>query len=153
MCDGEHKLKRVEGAVYRYLFAITLTIVATAAISTTGAPANSPGKSDQDKTSEQRAGATEKKPPLRREGESYESVGRFVQTGDRYMFYPADQGPALRILENLGLERIARVLDCAQRRAEPTWNVSGVIYEFRGSNYLLVERALVKGPTRLGEHK
>lgn len=149
MCDGEHKLKRAEGAVYRYLIAITLTIVATAAISTSGAPANSPGKSDQDRASDDRD-ATKKKAPLRREGESYEAVGRFVETGDRYMFYPADEGAALRILENLSLERIARVLDSSQRRAEPTWNVSGIIYEFRGSNYILVKRAVVKG-RRLGK--
>lgn len=92
-------------------------------------------------------GETEKQSVLR-EGETYEGVGRFVETGDRYMFYPADSSAPFRILENLALERVARVLDNAHQRVEPTWTVKGVVYEFRGTNYLLVRRAVVKGRTR-----
>ena len=105
-------------------------------------------KQDKDKDKDKEAKAA----ILRREGETYAALGRIVLTGDRYMFYPSNDDPALRILENLGLERVARVLDVS-RRDEPTWSVSGVIYEFRGSNYFLLERAVVKGRTRLGERK
>jgi hypothetical protein len=88
------------------------------------------------------------KEPLRREGERYEGVGKFVRTGERYEFYPANSKTPLRILENLSLERVARMLEHANLQREPTWAVQGVAYEFRGSNFLLLERVTVKGRAR-----
>jgi hypothetical protein len=82
---------------------------------------------------------------MRREGERLSAYGKIEQTGDRYTFYPADDGPPMRILENLGLERVARVLNTSARNVEPSWNISGVVYVFRGSNFLLMERAILKG--------
>lgn len=139
--------------MYRTLIAITLLVVSSLTIHSLAAPPNSPEDSERkvDAKAELKSGDAKNTAPLRREGETHEAVGRFAQTGDRYMFYPADDGPALRILENLSLERVARVLDASHRRVEPTWNVSGIIYEFRGSNYFLIERAIVKGRTHLSE--
>lgn len=41
---------------------------------------------------------------MRPEGERFSANGKIEQTGDRYTFYPSDDGPSLRILENLGLD-------------------------------------------------
>jgi hypothetical protein len=70
-------------------------------------------------------------------------VGSFQVTGDRVSFHPdANASESLRVLENLALERIDRVL--GESRQSPSWTVSGTITEFRGSNYLLVTKAIVR---------
>ncbi|MCU0876965.1 MAG: hypothetical protein MUF06_04140 [Pirellulaceae bacterium] len=70
-------------------------------------------------------------------------VGSFQVTGDRVSFHPdGTRGESFRVLENLALERIDRVL--AESRLSPSWTVSGTITEFRGSNYLLVTKAVVR---------
>lgn len=84
-----------------------------------------------------------------REGEVIELDGRLELSGDRAIFYPPE-GEPLRVLENLALERITRVL--TESPGERTWLVSGVITEYRGSNYLLLSkamrRALKEKPTK-----
>lgn len=67
--------------------------------------------------------------------------GTFVHVGDRIGFRPADQDETLLVLENLTLERIWKTLDEAPERS---WTVSGVVTEYRGRNYLLMERAVVR---------
>ena len=82
-----------------------------------------------------------------REGSQIKNmIGRFRNTGDRYTFKPSEvEGQAkvkeFVVLENLALERIARLVSSSDKRE---WSVSGAITEFRGGNYLLVERAVLK---------
>jgi hypothetical protein len=44
------------------------------------------------------------------------------------------------VLENLALERIVRILN--ETRGQRQWLVSGTITEYRGSNYLLISKAV-----------
>lgn len=67
-------------------------------------------------------------------------VGRFEVAGDRVSFVAVDSTGSWRVLENLALERIGRVL--AENRASPQWTVSGTVTEFNGANYLLVTKAV-----------
>lgn len=71
-----------------------------------------------------------------------EQVGRFQLAGDRIMFYLADGGQRLGTLENLNLERVAKLVADSPDPLE--WTVSGMVTEFQGVNYLLVERAVLK---------
>lgn len=78
-----------------------------------------------------------------REGAKLTDVhGRFELTGERVAFYPADGSDTLPVLENLALERTAQILQDSRGKQE--WIVSGVITEFRGSNYLLLTKAIVR---------
>ena len=78
-----------------------------------------------------------------REGTRLNDVaGSFQFSGDRVAFHPDGKGESYRVLENLALERISRVL--GQARGTPNWTVSGMVTEYRGSNYLLVTKAVVK---------
>lgn len=69
-------------------------------------------------------------------------VGYFKATGDRATFYAVDGKQRFGCLENLNLERVATVLGEASTPLE--WSVSGQVTEFRGSNYLLITRAIVR---------
>jgi hypothetical protein len=57
------------------------------------------------------------------------------------MFYAADNR-RFTTLENLNLERVARVISDSPDTLE--WTVSGTITEFQGANYLLLSRAVLK---------
>jgi hypothetical protein len=74
-----------------------------------------------------------------------EQAGRFQPAGDRLMFYLSENGQRLGTLENLNLERIAKLVVDSPDPLE--WIVSGMVTEYQGVNYLLVERAVLK--TRL----
>ena len=68
-------------------------------------------------------------------------VGSFQDAGERIAFHPDDgRGPFL-VLENQMRERVERLRretgDCA-------WVVSGVLTEYGGQNYLLLNRVVVK---------
>jgi hypothetical protein len=65
--------------------------------------------------------------------------GTFKPTGDRLTFFAQEGRRRLVVLENLNLERIYRVM--ADNPAQLQWMVTGTVTEFRGVNYLLVERA------------
>jgi hypothetical protein len=99
-------------------FATTLTFAATPAPPPGGAPSA----------------------PRLREGEAVELAGRMELSGDRAIFHSDAGHPPLRLLENLALERIARIL--GESSEERVWVVSGVITEYRGANYLLVTKAV-----------
>ena len=72
-------------------------------------------------------------------------LGRFTTTGDRLTFHVAGSETQYLGLENLALERIGKVLvDRRDQANELQWEVTGVLTEYRGTNYLLVTRALVK---------
>jgi hypothetical protein len=69
-------------------------------------------------------------------------VGSFQTAGDRISFHPDGKGESYRVLENLALQRVDEYLGA--NRGNPTWLVSGVMTEFRGSNFLLVQKAVVR---------
>lgn len=69
--------------------------------------------------------------------------GRFERRGERYVFLSEEGGAHFVVVENLMLERVANMLDDAAG-GELLWNVSGVITEFRGANFLVLQRAVVK---------
>jgi len=70
-----------------------------------------------------------------------EESGGFSRVGERVSFTPG-KGDSLRCLENLALERIARAIDESQGQRQ--WIVSGVVTEFKGANYLLVTKAVIR---------
>jgi hypothetical protein len=87
-------------------------------------------------------------PPLQvarrvREGtELVDQVGRFEVVGERIVFV-TDRGSVRLVgLENLGLERIARTL--ANDPGPLEWKVTGTVTEYRGTNFVLVHRAILK---------
>jgi hypothetical protein len=65
----------------------------------------------------------------------FQSVGN-----DSVSFSPAGSKDSYRLLENLALERIIRTLD--ENRGSRPGTASGIITEFRGTNYLLVTKAI-----------
>ncbi len=78
-----------------------------------------------------------------REGtEIADQAGYFRATGDRVTFYLHDGKQRFVVLENLNLDRIARVI--AQDAERLRWSVTGTITEFRGAKFLLVRRAVVR---------
>ncbi|MCA9100595.1 MAG: hypothetical protein R3C10_10910 [Pirellulales bacterium] len=78
-----------------------------------------------------------------REGTRFdEQSGTFTSVGERWAFTPAGTTAQLVVLENLVLDRVSRVLG---ESAEPAvWSVSGRVTEYRGANYLLLDRAVVR---------
>jgi hypothetical protein len=69
-------------------------------------------------------------------------MGHFKTTGDRLIFYSQQDDRRLAALENLALERVARVISESSDRHR--WSVSGIVTEYHGQNYLLVTRAILK---------
>jgi len=79
-------------------------------------------------------------------------VGYFRTAGDRLVFYKADGRARFIALENLNLERISNAITDKPTQLE--WNISGTITEYRGANYLLVDRAiLLAGRQRESDRK
>ncbi len=77
-----------------------------------------------------------------REGVSLvDEVGTFSVMGDRIAFQPNDEKLAFGVLENLALERVWKVFDDTRDRQ---WCVSGAVTEYRGRNYLLLTRAVLR---------
>jgi hypothetical protein len=71
-------------------------------------------------------------------------AGRFESNGDRWVFFLADTEESYKVLENLALERIHKVLEETRASDKPQWIVSGTMTEFAGANYLLVSKAVIK---------
>jgi len=77
-----------------------------------------------------------------REGTEIENQqGLFRVIGDRVAFFAADGNGRMTALENLNLERVARVI--ADNPQQLQWKVTGTITEYRGTNYLLIRRAIL----------
>jgi len=76
-----------------------------------------------------------------REGAVLEMTGIFKATGDRVAFYPADGKDSYLALENLALNRIS--ISLTETRTPRVWSIKGMITEYRGSNFLLVQRAVM----------
>ena len=91
----------------------------------------SPGNPDEDKDI------------LMREGTRLvEKTGYFDLEGDGVVFHFDGGKKRLVGLPNLTLERIATAIIQDQRKNE--WSISGFVTEYRGSNYLFVQRAILK---------
>ena len=71
-----------------------------------------------------------------------DATGSFGFAGDRIAFHPDGSSDSFRVLENLALERISRVL--SEGRGPSSWTVSGTVMEYRGANYLLVQKAVIR---------
>lgn len=84
-------------------------------------------------------------PNLRvREGtEIVDQLGHFRITGGRVIFFTANGKRRYVGLENLNLERIVRTLADSPQPLQ--WRVTGTVTEYRGANFLLVRRAILKG--------
>ena len=80
--------------------------------------------------------------PRLREGLALSNVvGSFQDVAGRIAFHPDDgRGPFL-VLENLMRERVERL---REETGDGTWIVSGVLTEYAGHNYLLLQRVVVK---------
>lgn len=77
-----------------------------------------------------------------REGmEVVDCRGQFRRVGDRLAFFSDDGSVKLVCLENLMLDRIA--LSMAENPEALTWTITGTVTEYRGSNYLLIRRAVL----------
>ena len=80
-----------------------------------------------------------------REGTNLKDQKGYLKvTGDRITFYTCDGNQRFRGLENLALQRIAETIDRSTAPGRLEWTVSGTITEFRGANYLLISRAVLK---------
>ena len=89
-----------------------------------------------------RPGKKDPKKRIREGTRILDQVGYFKDTGDGVTFYPSDGDAAFRGLENLALERIGQVIDETPGRVQ--WSISGTVTEFRGNNYVLITRAVLK---------
>jgi hypothetical protein len=89
------------------------------------------------------SGEQSKAPRLREGAKFHDRVGRFQVQGERVNFLPDDKSPeSIRVLENLALERVSNGL--IDPRSPNRWIVSGTVTEYRGNNYLLITRAVMR---------
>ncbi len=71
-----------------------------------------------------------------------DQTGSFKLTGEHVTFISTDGKLKFDGLENLAIERVARTIGDSPDQLE--WSISGLITEYRGSNYLLVTQAVLK---------
>jgi hypothetical protein len=81
-----------------------------------------------------------------REGTKLVDVtGTFQAAGaDSVSFLVNGNKESYRVLQNLALQRVSHSLE--ENRALRQWVVSGTITEYRGSNYLLLTKAVIQLP-------
>lgn len=80
-----------------------------------------------------------------REGTRLQEVaGRFEPTGERITFVMAESGESVRVLENLALERVSRMLS-GDGQEKKQWTVCGIMSEYNNGNYLLITKAVQAG--------
>lgn len=70
-----------------------------------------------------------------------DKLGVFQLNGARALFRFADNSSTIQVLENLALERVVRTMD--EIRTDRYWSVSGSYTEYRGENFLLLQRAVL----------
>ena len=78
---------------------------------------------------------------LREGTELVDQVGHFEIVRDRLVYVAERGGVRLLGLENLNLERVARTVAGFPGQLE--WKICGTVTEYRGTNYLLLHRAVV----------
>jgi hypothetical protein len=122
------------------LTAMTLGIVSTATTNWSRAQPPSAPSADSAARSEDTAGGSVARV---REGTRLAGrLGQFTQLGDRLSFSPERSSTQLVVLENLVLDRVSHILTDTSDAL--TWSVSGRVTEFRGANFVFLERAVVK---------
>ncbi|HUT11330.1 MAG TPA: hypothetical protein VMY42_12595 [Thermoguttaceae bacterium] len=85
-----------------------------------------------------------------REGtEVVDRLGYFRTTADRVTFFSEDGKDRFVGLENLSLERIAQAI--GDNPAQLQWSVTGTVAEYRGSNFILIRRAILKSQAQSEE--
>jgi hypothetical protein len=78
-------------------------------------------------------------------------IGWFKTAGDRLTFQAQASGAKYIGLENLALERIAKVVsDRHDHPQQLLWEVSGTLTEYRGVNYVLISHAVLKSKQQRG---
>jgi len=70
-----------------------------------------------------------------------DQLGTFKMAGDQITFRMEGEQGELGVLENLTLERVWKMLIDVRDRQ---WTVSGMVTEYRGRNYLLLHRAVLR---------
>ena len=77
-----------------------------------------------------------------REGTTFQGVKvTFRATGNRTTMFPTDSNDERFVcLENLQLERILKTTEEKPQRT--VWKIDGTYTEFRGENYVLIQRAV-----------
>lgn len=88
---------------------------------------------------------------LWREGTRVELVGTFHGGGvEAISFRPQKGDQTYRVLENLSLQRVAKVLAVNKRRL---WQITAEVTEYENSNFLILRRVVVKGKVNGGENQ
>ncbi|MDZ4820400.1 MAG: hypothetical protein SGJ20_15650 [Planctomycetota bacterium] len=72
----------------------------------------------------------------------FETPGMFKTSGERLVFASIDGKYRFACLENLNSDRVSRIV--AESPDPLQWVVGGVITEFRGENYLLMNQAIIR---------
>ncbi len=114
-----------------FLLAGGSLLVAAERLSNAPKPAESPSSASGQAGQRQREGS-----------QLVDLAGYFKLTSDRATFFAADGEQRFVGLENLNLERIALLV--AENPDRLDWIVSGTVTEYRGANYLLVTKAVLK---------
>ncbi|GHT14144.1 hypothetical protein FACS1894170_10840 [Planctomycetales bacterium] len=84
------------------------------------------------------------KPKLQREGTVMTSERVFFrQNNNRTVMYRLKDNQRFTCLENLVLERILTAMD--KKPEHNVWRIDGTYTEFRGENYIFLNRAVVTG--------
>jgi len=89
--------------------------------------------------------AADKSVRLREGTELKDRLAVFKPAGDRTLCFVSGMPQRMIVLENLALERVLQTLE--RSSVELQWSIRGVVSEYRGTNYLLIQRAVVLGPT------
>ena len=138
----EQFCKRIARRIGRGLLIVLATTgVGLAAAWSQTAPPKPPDRSEQSLHTTNR-GQSVSKATRQREGTELKSEkGYFRVVDGRTVFFPSDGEFRYTVLENLNLERI--VVEITRNPSQLEWAVAGVVTEFKGSNYLLVQRAVL----------
>ncbi|MGA2059145.1 MAG: hypothetical protein ABSG67_01590 [Thermoguttaceae bacterium] len=128
------------------LFGVTLAWTRSAAMPNTANTALETSVLSQTYDSGEKLQGNDKKVGLREGGEIVNQAGYFHATGNRLAFESADNKRSFIALENRNLERVAQAIAENAKRLE--WIVSGTISEYRGENFLLVNRVELKSRIR-----
>ena len=108
-------------------------------------PSNPTDRSDgQSAAVEPADGAIQTRPDSRtREGtELVDQAGHFRMAGDRVTFFTEGGKGRFVVLENLNLERVARII--AENPDYLKWSVTATVTEYRGANYLFIRKAVLR---------
>lgn len=98
----------------------------------------------QESTLRQSARSGKDKTQLREGARLLDREGTLAERGERWVFTPDSEKEGFTLLENQTLERMTSA--ASNSTQEQKWSVSGVVTEFQGNHYLLLERAVLLPP-------